>query len=232
MNARLLNRVTVPAAAGQRKRLARWLAAWAMDRALRDDTATARGPGADPPRPGPPVRHGQIRLLHPVTPAACARPLYLAVLDPAGPESRLAVPFGRFTEPAFPGELATRRRAPCLRVLCLWNAAPVPDRVLRQSWMAGRLTAAEQRDALAVLRTAQPSPALCRRMGPPLVHPLDPRHVYRQEDLEVMAELQDAETCDPPAAHALIYEALEEREQLRAAEKRARYRTARRRRKP
>jgi hypothetical protein len=172
--------------------LAAWMHEWQLDRRLRQ--ADEAAPGAAPPAPcrypatAPGrgvIAAGQIRLLPPVTPQTAARPVYVAVLAQAGGGVWQVAPFGRFATPALPGELALRRRALHLRVLCLWNVSALPDALLRAAWQAGRLSAPEQRGAASVQAALRGTPLpgmLARRVGPPLVHPLDPRHAYLDEE--------------------------------------------------
>jgi hypothetical protein len=180
------------------RRLAAWLDEWHLERRLQaadpDAPPARRAPIRYPaPRAGAAVRAGQIRLLPPATPATAARPVYVAVLAPAGPERWQVAPFGRFATPALPGEYATRRRALPLSVLCAWNAGVAGAALLRASYPAGRLTAAERRACGALLAVAgggAPPPAdVARRTGPPLVHPLDPRHAYVEEERALWLEI-------------------------------------------
>ena len=179
--------------------LAAWLQEWALDRALRDPdfekTSPAAGEKSGRKTPmdytvRPAVR--DVVLLHPDDTPSADRPVYVALLDQAGPGVWLAAPFGRFATPATDGEWKTGRRAVPLRVLCLWNARWVSPAVIRRGWSCGRLTSREHDTARRVLmawRDGMPLEARTRaRIGPALVHPGDPRHVYEAEESRIMDE--------------------------------------------
>lgn len=132
-----------------------------------------------------PLAAGDIVLLPPDAEATRGRPMYVALVRSERPGLWLAVPFGRFAEPALPGEWATGRRAPTLRVLCLWNHGLLEEARLRHGWRVGRLTGRERcaADRLLALRPGEAPPfRLASRIGPPLAHPLDPRHDYVEEE--------------------------------------------------
>lgn len=191
-----------PAMAG---RLRRWLDDWEMDCRLRDaplpDGRSARpAPSSTTPPAlrsrlatsdgsGPPVAQGQIRLLRPEAALSSLRPVYIAILAVSGEEC-LAAPHGPFAEPAVPGELLMTRRTLGLQVLCLWNARPIDRATAEAAWWTDELSDAELADALAVWRHARDGVALpagvADRVGPPLVHPLDPRHDYIEESASEM----------------------------------------------
>jgi hypothetical protein len=228
----------------QRRRLAAWLHEWELDRALRraGEDADATGDGgaahgalaadqwddpavsADEPAPAT----GQVRLL---TPRAAGRErlLYVAIIDARRPDAVLIAPYGRFAEPALPGELLTRRREHALRVLCMWNTRRVTTALLRDSWWIDDLDAQEQRDASAVYRATQAGtdlpPELAQRVGPPLAdHPSDPRRVYRRgEEAFMNRVVREAAGGDAGAAGSIRYPAGSERPLRRAAEPRAPY---------
>lgn len=184
--------------AGLKQSLLRWLREWRIDCLLREGGEER---GRRPVRPverklslvggekAAPVRVGQVRLLFPVSEFARARPRYVAVLT-RRKEGCLVAPFGRFAEPAVPGEWLTGRSAAPLRVLCIWNARLMPVTAARQSWLVDSLSRSELDQALAVHlylagRTALPEET-AERMGPPLVHPLDPRVEYLDEERDWM----------------------------------------------
>ena len=182
------------------RRLAAWLDEWQLEQRLQAaDSSAPAGPAArapiryPAPRPGAAVSAGQIRLLPPATPATAGRPVYVAVFAPAGLDRWQVVPFGRFATPGLPGEFLTRRRTPPLRVLCAWNAGVVGAGLLQASYPAGRLTAAERHAAEALLAAAGATRTLpasvASRTGPPLVHPLDPRHRYMEEERALWLEI-------------------------------------------
>ncbi|MDD5706966.1 MAG: hypothetical protein PHR35_13670 [Kiritimatiellae bacterium] len=157
---------------------------------LRPDSPRQDGssaPRADRTRIGAvrPLTAGAIVLLPPDAEYTRRRPVYVALVGDAHPGAWLAVPFGRFQHPATPGELATGRPATPLKVLCLWNRGPLEEARLRRGWRVGTLTSRE-RGWVACWLTLQPGEtapaALQQRLGPPLIHPLDPRHQYLQEE--------------------------------------------------
>lgn len=206
-----------------RARLTAWIGEWELDRRLAGNqsggTAHPRRPVAYPAANARTrLSIGQIRLLPPVSPETAERPVYVAILDARDKTQWIVAPFGRFATPALPGELATRRRTPMLRVLCVWNLGIVSGDLLRSSYPAGRLTAAELRLASAVhsaLAAGIPPAVPPGRIGPPLAHPLDPRHLYIEEERALWIAF------DRPGADGGAWgDALQ-----RAAEKKAGYRT-------
>ena len=191
------------------ERLRRWLDDWEMDCRLRDATppegrsARPAPPSIAPPAPRsrlatgdgaePTVAQGQIRLLRPEAALSSLRPVYIAILAVSGEEC-LAAPHSPFDEPAVPGELLMTRQTLGLRVLCLWNARPIVRSTAEAAWWTDDLSVAELADALAVWRHVRDGvalpPGVADRVGPPLVHPLDPRHDYIEEaasEMDVIA---------------------------------------------
>ena len=221
----------LPVPAEQRERLQRWLREWAVFRSLGDAPAdaAARTPPAGPPgadaaavvrRVRPPdaaVEPGQVRLLHPRH--SPDEPRYAAALEMHADGYVTLVPFGLFAEPALPGEVRLDRPVP-LRVLCAWNAVRVPLRVVAAGWMIDRLGAAER----AVLRQVRTAPAdgtplpaeIAARTGPPLAHPLDPRHDYLAMETDTWTEL----AATPPG---IVYPLREDSAWPKAAEDREPY---------
>ncbi|MFH0953682.1 MAG: hypothetical protein V1873_05085 [Verrucomicrobiota bacterium] len=180
------------------RRLLRWLREWHIDRLLTEEREGV-GRAVRPVEPkllslvggekAAPVRVGQVRLLFPASEFSRARPRYVAVLA-RRKEGHLVAPFGRFAEPAVPGEWLTGRGAAPLRVLCIWNARLMPATSVRRSWLIDNLSRCELDQALALHlhvsgRTALPE-RTAERVGPPLVHPLDPRVEYLDEEREWM----------------------------------------------
>ena len=176
--------------AEQRKLLADWLAEWRLERELPPppaeevpDGAAAHGDGENAPdlTVGGGLDRGDILLLPPVGEVASSRPVYVALLRQRGPGVWLCAPFSRFSTPATEGEYATGRVFDPLKVVCAWNATTVPASTLAKGWRTGRLSAAEVEvlDAFASGERAELPPS---RRGPPLVHPLDPRHDYIEEE--------------------------------------------------
>ena len=219
------------AANPDRRRLMAWLREWELDRLLPHDAPPADQPDRSArhrpvlsyvaaPIPTP-LFAGEIRLLPPLSgdTATMRRPAYVALLQPLDGARWQVAPFGRFAAPAVPGEWATGRKSLHLRVLCVWNAGPLAASLLHAGWRAGRLTAAE-RHAVTVLQAAQtgaPLPlAVARRVGPPLVHPLDPRYDYLDEERRLWLDLPSTADTAP---------AWTDGELARAAEKKAPYGT-------
>jgi len=192
------SKAIVPAPDAQREKWRAWYSEWMLDQALRrvdepdgieiSDKTLPADLGAQP-APVP----GQIRLFAPITPGTAQHPRYAAVLAAEAGGRFLVVPFGRLALPATSWEWSTGRAAPPLRVLCLWNAVRLPASLLEKSWVVDRLSAEEQADGLVVYaawRLKQPPAGMDpSRTGPPLIHPLDPRYDYLDEEWLWMNEL-------------------------------------------
>ena len=186
-----------------RGRLAAWLREWEIERRLGGAPAAAAAerpvrPGRTADRPAPwegepAPEAGQIRLLAPADGPSRARPVYIALLEPAPAGRWLAAPFGRFAAPAVPGEWATGLKASPLRVLCVWNARRLGARRAARSWVVGRLPRCALESALELRKTdrvRKPAPEkLAAAVGPPLTHPLDPRWAYLDEERDFMDAL-------------------------------------------
>lgn len=187
--------VRVPMA--QRRRLQRWLHEWHIERALRDeDEIGLQAPTSPVPpagRLGPSTaisekhpRPGQIRLLFPETPALRCRPRYVVILHALKSSNFLIAPFGVFSEPAVPGEWKTSRAQAHLATLCLWNTRKVPASLISRSWSVDNLTPKELAAARTIHHASTTRRAIPARfrdaVGPPLRHPLDPRHEYLDEE--------------------------------------------------
>lgn len=169
------------------RQLRQWLRDRSVDLALLDDSEDAEPAVAGTPlEAGPPVAAGQVRLMHPQAEATSARLCYLAVLREARPGLFLAAPFARFPVPALPGEWRTPRSESPLRVLCLWNARLLPAASLERSWFVDEMPEIEVSEALAVFDALKGGAAMAAgassRTGPPVIHPLDPRHEYQDEE--------------------------------------------------
>ncbi len=195
----------IRSSAHHRRMLADWLNEWRIDRTLRQDEADIRfrakrsvllyETGA--------VREGQIRLFHPFTDATAENLRYLAVLRKGDEGNWLAAPFSRFGTPAVPGELKTGRNVHPLRTLCVWNARTLPLATLARSWIVDRLTPRQVDHALAIhaflMEGRELSESLLRRTGPPLIHPLDPRFEYLDEEREWFSAVSMLKSCDKPS---------------------------------
>lgn len=253
----------------QRRRLAQWLAEWRLEQTLAhadmstgDDTVSARPSSARewplPAGSGAAPAAGQIRLMIPDFAPICRRPAYILITESLPSDEWLIAPFGILTSPAIPGEWRTGLRALPVRVLCVWNTRRVTRERLQRSWhvrnvddrrlaLARRLTAdifswpASIRNRIMVNEGVRPVPA--NVLGPPLVHPLDPRRQYLTAESERMDALgpSPATVCGNvcwrgqpmPGAESegLYYENLSESPLLKAAESRAGYSKSRRTRK-
>jgi hypothetical protein len=195
----------IPASEQERLRLHRWIFERETDMALResasvlpDDAVSEEGiiafPGELPvnaPDTAIDPVPGQIRLLRPDSQYTDECPRYLAILSEWEEDTVLAAPFSRYAEPATGGEWATRREVSCLRTLCLWNTHTVPADDLRDSWLADTLTAEELDDAWSVFKSCSTGKELPEKLkeqiGPPVVHPEDPRILYQEEEVAWMS---------------------------------------------
>jgi hypothetical protein len=207
-------------ASPQLQRLSRWLKEWQLDRILRKElandqepqtrfsTLAAAGAGTPYGNAGKSTEIGEIRLLHPAGGGLDQRPVYIAVLEDRPDNTFLIAPFGRFAEPALPGEWLTGLKPVPLRVLCLWNSRGIAGAQLASmSWPAGRLTRSRIKEALEVyhhVRTGAPLISVPPdNVGPQLRHPLDPRHQYQLEETELL-EASLAQSA--PGSGNLVYE--------------------------
>ncbi len=206
-----------------RQQLETWLETYRLDRALREthtqDRITDAGdrlPDNQAPAPMP----GQIRLLPPACGATpqIERPVYACLLPGDRPDCMTVIPFSRFSIPATPQEWKTGLRQGPLQVLCLWNAHTCKADALRTSWHVGTIPDKKRQEIDNHLQ--QPNPPgdwSSRRFGPPLLHPLDPRQLYLQEERMLMQELLAAMVKTP--SNTIYYRIPEPDTQLlRAAE--------------
>lgn len=183
----------------QRRQLSAWLHEWNLEQRLRRVDMGAHEPAPESALTSAPLRAyprrgeftpGRILLMPPRSSISPARPLFILLLAELKSGVCLIAPFSRFSAPALPGEWRTGHKAAPLRVLCLWNARGVLRSVLETAWPAARMSAVKTRRALAIWRCiwqedAAPG-APSRNTGPPLRHPLDPRHEYIAEELELL----------------------------------------------
>lgn len=142
------------------------------------EDAVSAAPLADSAAP----EAGQIRLWPSVT-GECG-PMYGLLVAPSY-GSWGVLPFSPLSLPAVPEEL-TVMEAPPLRVVQGWNLRRIPADAARGSWCVGALPEAERFRVdlfLTVCAAGGPlPPILSGRVGPPLVHPLDPRYAYRDAE--------------------------------------------------
>jgi len=197
-----------PDPAAQR-RLRAWIAEWELLLATESEATSPTAPVTGGPLhlqksdQTVPLQAGDIRLLHPALEPHALR--YVAIVAPQGTTAWIVVPLGLLAEPATPGEFQTDHSAPPLRVLSVWNRLPIPADALQRCWLVDRLTS----DELAWLQTAiDPEdkratiPPL--RTGPPLRHPLDPRHDYLDREAQFR---QNVLTTLAPQVHYDIHSA-------------------------
>lgn len=199
-----------------RKQLAAWLAERDIDLALADETtgsaALARVRYLRTLAPPERTWEGDIVLLRPAATGSWG-PVYLLLIEVVGIEVWRAIPFGRYATPAVPGEWQTPFHATPLRVLCCWNAREVN----RSQWLPGLVKhcPAEPLERIKrvdrhVFSGAPFPPRDAVHLGPPLIHPADPRHDYLEEErLRLDAHLlaresaEVAEAADEPIAFDL-----------------------------
>ena len=220
--------------------LARWLHDWRIDRILREDDATESAQEsydsiAGQEKMGPlydskPVRVGQIRLFHPFSKETNERPRYVAVLKENDDGSWLVAPFSRFSEPAVPGEWKTGRKTAVLCILCIWNARLLSGSMLVRSWVVDRMPAPKIDHAIAIHRFLaegkELSQSIANLIGPPLVHPLDPRIEYLEEEREWFSTLSARRPLGKRIDYPYIVSEGEDRSLPLAAEERGKYRSA------
>lgn len=203
----------------QQRHLAAWLQEWRTATILEqseeppDSGTTGEQTDANaaevPIAPYDPVDNsGEVRLLSPVIAGADQRPVYVAVLRPPSTGTVLVAPFSRFPVPALPGELLTQHSTPALRVLCLWSAREMTESLVARSWLVDALTQEELDTGLQLLdclrRRSSLPPGLESLVGPPLVHPDDPRHDYMEEELARMETLT-ADAAERSRAAPFVY---------------------------
>lgn len=188
-------------------RLARWLCYWKAAQIPPDESSEAQGDAdeaaeiPDLPTPVPfdsePAAE-QIRLMAPTLLGPDVRDLYVLVIGVEASGEWRVVPFGPFPEPATPDEIATGRREPGLRVLCVWNARTLSASIIAQSWVADDATAEEMvavRDVLSARADGRPiPPSMKDRIGPPILRIDDPRWDYMAQEGELMDGLATPET--------------------------------------
>jgi len=181
----------------QRKALSDWLLLWRVDQSLGNAVEKPTDAVDSPTKENLELSHsdftysaaketpaeGDVVLLPPIGRITQSRPVYFA-LRKHEEDGWLAVPFARLPLPATDSEFATGRAERPLRVLAPWNAGILSDDILEQAWKVGRLRPVE----LAALRAYENGKTPSLKAGPPIVHPLDPRHNYLDEERELWVE--------------------------------------------
>jgi hypothetical protein len=172
-----------------RETLAAWLAERAMDQTLADDAprfSFRRAVRYDEPAVTP--KPGEVYLLRPAETGW--GPVYVLVLEPSQVGWRV-IPFGRYATPAVPGEWATGFDAVPLRVLCAWNSRVVRPEVLLPG-VVKRVAPPRFAGCVSMYRQITTHEPLTKKasvlLGPPLIHPADPRYAYLDEERERVDE--------------------------------------------
>ena len=145
-----------------------------------------------------PIQVGDIRILRSRLIGETDLPVYVAVISEWEGGDWLIAPYGEFSEPATTGELLTGREDFGLRVLCLWNTHSISSEDLSFSFLEDRMTDEERNDSWVVFRavsTGDDLPQhLSKRIGPPIVHPKDPRIAYQEEFKKLMSPIRECWT--------------------------------------
>ena len=190
----------------QREMLAAWLAEWRLDKELPPpqqeggasvvDEDSALEPDKTIGATETVLHPGDIVLLPPDGETSSMRPVYVVLLTAKAAGSWLCAPFSRFSTPATEGEYATGRSFDPLKVVCAWNAGQLLQAVLERGWLVERLGAADLKilTDFAMNRRDELPPAKC---GPPIVHPLDPRREYIEEERCLWIDFLSQEVDEP-----------------------------------
>ncbi len=178
----------------QREHLAAWIAEWRLEKDIpppeTPKSDALREAGVDVPAgipdlsvaaSGGRLEAGDVVLLPPLGEITSSRPIYVALLECTRNGNWLCAPFSRFSTPATEDEFATGRRFAPLKVVCVWNAGLLAPQILDRGWLVARLAAADIGILAEFVSGRRPELPPARR-GPPLVHPLDPRHAYIEEE--------------------------------------------------
>ncbi len=154
-------------------------------------------------QPGP--VSGQIRLWPAADPSD---PPFYALLLPAGYAEWTALPFSSLSLPATPQEFSFRPEGPTA-VLQGWNRRRISDALAGASWPADQADAGElfclQAWCTSLESGGPPPPRIAAACGPPLVHPLDPRHEFLASEHDRVSRCLGEDgvlRVSEPAAHA------------------------------
>ncbi|HMO51352.1 MAG TPA: hypothetical protein PKA21_09510 [Kiritimatiellia bacterium] len=221
-----------------RKRLAAWLTERRIDQRLHETTDPHQPPPASALRyeRSAPVREacvpGAVMILRPASDVSAAwGPVYVLIINHPHDGRVNGIPFSRYATPAVPGEWATGLALNPLRVLCLWNQRSMPISAL----LPGRAKTLPPKRMAELTRLIQggfaghePTATTHRRLGPPLIHPADPRYDYLIEERKRLDDhLADhekaAQNPGRPPGLIMLEGGGERAEWLLAAEGRPRY---------
>ncbi len=174
----------------EQSKLKIWMEDYALQKQMEIQIAGENGEGEAPDfslEPAP--AEGQIRLWPAVE--MDFPPMY-GLLMRAGYGCWRVFPFSELATPATPGEMAVREDPP-VRVLQGWNARELPQAKVSQSWWVDDVPEKMLFQVnlwwLCLEAGSELSGNLCALCGPPLRHPLDPRHEYLDK------EAQRADIC-------------------------------------
>ena len=187
------------------EKLAQWLAEWELDQTLSFATEEpllmpekpSHGTALSIGQTGESLAEGDIVLLPPYGPFTTMRPVYVALVAQLENDRWEVVPFSRYSVPATEREWSTGRDAEPLKVLCPWNRGQLDTATLLAGWKAEHLTDKEEKWLRESLN-GMADKALQERCGPPLVHPLDPRHDYLEEERALWFDNESEEYAKPP----------------------------------
>ena len=191
----------------EREQLAAWLQRYEWDRQLRDPTLPTNNATPEHPEPTA-VACGQIRLLPPVIPRfpQSERPVFVLVFDSNDSGQTTIIPFGRFDLPATPQEWSTELEHTALKVLCFWNQRILQTEQLERTWLAGSLSGNERQTiAAAFAQSTSHRQHATKRHGPPLIHALDPRHMYLHEEKTLLDDEMDVLQASQKKGALFVY---------------------------
>lgn len=201
-----------------RQKLAKWLAEWELDQTLSFANEEpvfmperpSRGTSLSIGQAGEKLKEGDIVLLPPYGPFTTTRPVYVALAKQLENNQWEVVPFSRFSVPATENEWSTGRDAEPLKVLCPWNRGRLHAATLRAGWKVEHLTKEEEM-LLDKSTSGTANETLRKRRGPPLVHPLDPRHDYLEEERALWFDSEPGDYARPAQTDDTVPKAAEKK---------------------